>query len=281
LTQAEETFRNHCPGSTAEVRSCRQLSAWLTTQLGFEDLSRTEQWMREAEERDDAIGARRLRLLSVLAALVADDTAKAELRIRGSRADGPLDPNDVISLLAIPARMQLHLYRHEPHACRTLLDEIEKMFTSPLCAVRVWRASNHLAYARVGLVACAEDGDPEPTLERVEAHLAQLEALNLPQHADHARLLRAECAQRRGQSDEALRLLDAILKDDEQAADGAVVLAAARLCKARLCTAQQAAEATALREAAHSAMRSRGIENPIAFARLYAPAFDTASAAHG
>ncbi len=275
FTQAEELFRNHSPGSTAEVRSCRHLSSWLFGMLGqYDDLSRCEQWMREAEERDDRTGVQRFRLITALGALVADDPDKAAERIEQATGGEPADPMDVMGLLDVAARTQLALYRHDPAACRALLGDIDLLFASPLMAVIVWRGNNHVLRARAALMASEAETDREPLLRSAEDNLAELEQLNLPHFADHARLLRASIAHLRGERNEALRVLDAILKEAEQAADGPIVLATARLCRARMVDTN---EAERLSQEARATMRSRGVENGPAFARLFAPGFDAPS----
>jgi eukaryotic-like serine/threonine-protein kinase len=275
FTQAEDLFRNQCQGATAEVRTCRHLLAALYPMLGnFEDLARCEQWMREAEERDDRNGARRLRLLTVFAALIAGDTTKAEARIQQGRAGESFDVNDLTTLLEGLARSQLALYTADTQKCAALLGEIDRLLLSPLCAVRTWRGIFHLQRARVALMCSTADVDGT-RLGSTEQSLEALEELNMPNFADHARMLRAAVAWRRGQNDEARRILDTILADDEQAGDGPIVLATARLCKAQMVLPLEAAP---LREQARNAMRTRGIEDAVAFCRLYAPGFDRPAA---
>jgi eukaryotic-like serine/threonine-protein kinase len=271
FAQAEELFRTRCQNVAPEMRSCRLLYARALVMLGqFDELGVCEQWIREALECEDMLVATRLRLYCIPRMLLEDDVAQAQRTLDlpdGLTADGV----GLTKLFRLLAGAQLSLYCGDGAELERIATEMIAVRRSPLLGIRAWRSEFLLGLARALIGACAVAADREAVLASAEQALAKAEKLSLECHADHARLLRAALYFLRGEPDRARAAIDAILDDADTGGDGRLVLACARIRRAKL-EPGHAADAL-LREGQHE-LALRGVKEPLKFVRLYAPGFD-------
>lgn len=268
LSQAEEIFRTRSHGSRFQVRTCRQTIAYLFTVLGqSRDFMLVEQWIAEAEEREDLLGLTHLRLLAVHGALAEDDLERAE---RYVRAQGAWDDDAVglTLLLRGLAHSRLALYTGDVEGAPEFSEQLR--LPSPNYAVPSWRADRWLQVARLKLLEASQADDRQAVMREMAEAMAKCEATGVSYYADHLALCRAAAAYLSGDRDGALVQLDAVLTAAEQSGDGQILLACAALRKGQLLGGLDGARMVA---DAERSLQSRGIRRPLYFARIYAPGF--------
>jgi hypothetical protein len=247
------------------------LSAHVLGMLGqLDDLGLCEQWTRDAVNREDPVTAARLRLLLVPRLLADDEMARAHesLLISGEllgRRPG------LTALLHFNARAHIALYEDDEAALARVCADVEAALRSPLLVVRIWRSDHAIVRARVLLGASRDAEQPELLLGRVERCIETIGEIGLECHVDHARMLGAALAARRGEKAQAIELLDAILADADMVGDSRILLACARLRRGQLIGGEVGA---ALVREGERALIARGVKHPQRFARVYAPGFD-------
>ena len=268
LSQAEETFRTRCTGAVQQVRVCRQLMAYLFTVLGqARDFAMVEQWIDEADERDDLMGAIHLRLLAVHGALADDDRERAELYAHASE-----DWNGAVlgatELLSRLAQSRLALYSDDADGARRLSAQLSAPV--PMYAVPAWRADGWLQRARHKLLEARGTSQRDALLEEVENAMAHCESTGVMAYADHLALCQAALCHLRGDDLAATAVLDSVLDAGEHSGDGRLILACALLRKGQLAGAS---EREGLIAEAKERLILCGVRRPVRFARIYAPGF--------
>lgn len=270
LTQAEELFRNRCQGRSAEMRLCRQMLGRLYQQTGrLSDLRNVEQWAREAEEREDRVFSTHLRLLTILATLMDDDVERATRVLRQTEVALQEQRFGFSTILLALADIQLTLYSGDARSAGGLPHAYDA--DSPLWEIEPFRSDLAMLRAQLRVLSALGAEAPYDEEARVdaEASLAKLASYERDYYADHARLVRAALAHQRGNDAEAVRILEAILGDREQAGDGPIVLACARLRRGQLLGAEGITDV----ERARLELSGRGVNAPDSFVNLYAPGF--------
>jgi len=276
ITQAEELFRTRCQGRAVEMRLCRTQMARLYQMLGrLDELRNVESWTREAEEREDRISGTHLRLLTAFQMLVEDRVDSARRALLQARERLSEQRFGISTLIESLIETQLALYTGDAIGTTDIIEDRKEAID--LWTIEPWRSDRALMAAQVHLTA-ALDSDPQGLdirLRLAEESLAQLERLQRDYLADHVRLLRASIAHLRDDDAGAIQILEAILGDREQAGDGTIVLASARMRRGQLLGAEGRFEV----EQAHRELTQRGVVDPERFVRLYAPGFKVTSEA--
>jgi serine/threonine protein kinase/tetratricopeptide (TPR) repeat protein len=270
FAQALQSFRDRCTNVTPELRACQMLNARVLVQLGqLEELTVCEGWIREADDSDDLLTATRLRLAIVPRMLLDDDMERANHAV-SVPTDVHSDPNDLTHILIMLARTSLALYvdSHDDHV--RALEIQDKLRKSPLFGIRIWRADSTLARARLLLAAARHEANRSERLAQADRALAVIDKVALESHVDHARMLRAGLAYLRGQHDETLRWLDAILSDADMGGESRVIRACAQWRKGELIGGP---DGEALIRQGEAELRGRGAKDPSRFARIYSPGF--------
>jgi hypothetical protein len=271
FARAEDLFRNRCRNVMPELNACRMLYARTLVMLGqVDDHGQTERWLREAAQCEDPVAVARLQLIAVPRRLLLGDLPQAErgLEMPAELHDNPLG---LTRLLALSARAWLAHHRDDRTTLGELADESESMSRSPLFIVPVWQADHQVLRARTLLALSRHLPDPEPTLVRAEAAIAQLERLALECYVDHARILRATLLHRRGRDQEAAAAIDTIFAEADMGGESTLVRLCARMCKGRLLGGDEGA--TLVRDAERDLER-RGVTDTKGAARLYASGFE-------
>jgi tetratricopeptide (TPR) repeat protein len=271
LEQAEDLLRNRCTDGASALRTCRMLHARALAMSGdLDDLARCELWIREAAACDDVLLVTRLRLVACQRLLAEDDVAGVEGRVEPP----PELQNEAFGLtglLRFGVRINLAAYRLDKKALLRLANKVDAIGRSPLVRTRLWCSDYQAMRARVLLAANRLLPEDAQALARVEDAIERMDALEMDCNADAVRLLRASLAHQRGNTEEALAALDAIVVESDAAGDSGIVRACARMGKGHLLGGD--AGATLLAEGERE-LHARGVKEPIRFARLYAPGFE-------
>ena len=162
----------------------------------------------------------------------------------------------------------LYVDSHDDHV--RALEIQDKLRKSPLFGIRIWRADSTLARARLLLAAARHEANRTERLAQADRALAVIDKVALESHVDHARMLRAGLAYLRGQHDETLRWLDAILSDADMGGESRVIRACAQWRKGELIGGP---DGEALIRQGEAELRGRGAKDPSRFARIYSPGF--------
>jgi len=270
---AEELFRTRCRDVAPELSACRMLFAHVLGMLGqLDDLGLCEQWTREAMDREDAVVAARMRLLLLPRLLAADDVARAQdhavvaRELLGER-------HGLTALLYFNGRACIALYQHDQEALARVAADVDAAMRSPLLVVRIWRSDHLIVRARLLLAASRSAEQPELLLAKVEKAVEAIGEIGLECHVDHARMLSAAIAARRGHKALAIEALDTILADADMVGDSRILLACARLRRGQLVGGELGA---ALVQQGERALAAHGVKDPKRFARVYSPGFDDA-----
>jgi eukaryotic-like serine/threonine-protein kinase len=270
---AEELFRTRCRDVAPELNACRMLFAHVLGMLGqLDDLGLCEQWTREAIDREDAVVAARMRLLLLPRLLAADDVERAQDHAVVSR-ELLGERRGLTALLHFNGRAYIALYQHDQAALARVAADVDAAMRSPLLVVRIWRSDHMIVRARLLLAASRAAEQPELLLAKVEEAVESISDVGLECHVDHARMLSAAVAARRGDSALAIELLDSILADADMVGDSRILLACARLRRGQLVGGELGA---ALMQQGERALAAHGVKDPKRFARVYSPGFDDA-----
>ena len=271
LVLAEESLRTRCPGSAPEARFCRVAIGYLlVSACELEQLRSIGEWTREADDHEDLLAGTRLKLLTVLEALVLDQPERAEREITHTLTRWGRDRHDLTSELRDLALVQLALYRDDAARCR-LMAQNERVFSSAIASFPLIRTDALLLRARAGLLGSRAAHDTgKRLLQRALADAQAAAALRLPGFEPRIRLVRAGIELRRGERDTALSLLEAVLSDPGDAPDAPFLIACAERRKGELVGGELG---DALVTRSELALRAQGVHNPAAFVRLFAPAF--------
>jgi eukaryotic-like serine/threonine-protein kinase len=270
---AEELFRTRCRDVAPELNACRMLFAHVLGMLGqLDDLGLCEQWTREALDREDAVVAARMRLLLLPRLLASGEVARAQEHAVVPRELLGERPG-LTALLHFNGRAFVALYQHDREALAGVTADVDAAMRSPLLVVRIWRSDHMIVRARLLLAASRAAEQPEPLLVKVESSIETIGEIGLECHVDHARILSAAVAARRGDKALAVELLDSILADGDMVGDSRILLACARLRRGQLVGGELGA---ALVRQGERALAAHGVKDPMRFARVYAPGFDDA-----
>jgi tetratricopeptide (TPR) repeat protein len=268
---AEELFRTRCRDTVPEMNGCRMLSAHVLGMLGqLDDLGLCEQWTRDAMDHEDAVVAARLRLLALPRLLADDEVTRAQQHLLVS-SELLGEPHGLTYLLHFNARAAVALYEHDEDALARTSQDAEQVNRSPLLAIRIWRSDYVIVRARILLATSRVSSEPQRLLDKAERVIDTIGEVGLECHVDHARILSAALAARRGDKQQAIELLDSILADADMVGDSRILLACARLRRGQLVGGQLGA---ALVREGERALLARGVKHPHRFARVYAPGFD-------
>jgi hypothetical protein len=239
----------------------------------LDDLGLCEQWTREAIDREDAVVAARMRLLVLPRLLAAGDVERAQEHAVLPRELLGERPG-LTALLHFNGRAFLALYRHDVEALAEVTADVDAAMRSPLLVVRIWRSDHMIVRARLLLAASRASQQPDLLLAKVERAVETIGEIGLECHVDHARMLSAAVAARRGDTALAIEQLDAILADADMVGDSRILLACARLRRGQLLGGELG---TALVRQGERALAAHGVKDPQRFARVYAPGFDDVS----
>jgi serine/threonine protein kinase/tetratricopeptide (TPR) repeat protein len=274
FAQAEELMRAHCSNVAAELRSTRMLYArGLGMTCQFEDLGRCEQWVSEAVDSEDLLSATRLRILMIPNTLLEGNVAKAERALKLPE-ELRADAGGLTGLIHLQASVQLALYEDDVPRLKHIVQFLKETSASPLLAVRTWRSEQCIAVARLHLGLSVAEPDSEALLRTIDDGIGTLQRLALECHVDSVRMLSAALAYRRGQTEEAIKILDAILADTEIGGESVMLRTCARIAKGAIIGGTLGAEL--IRDATRM-LTARGVRDPLRFARTYAPGFPVAT----
>lgn len=209
-TQAEQIFKEHCPGSYWEQNLAVTYRYAAIEQVGgFKViLQEAPGRAREALEKEDRYGTAFLTLFVSFSHLVQDrpEEALQFLQEQRARLSGTYGAFHV--WVAIRTAHAL-LYRGEGHAALEHMQrEFERFEASPCARGRFYASTMRSLMARCYLAAAKVDPKARDTLiERSKHHARALASEALPHSSAMSALLRAEAAYKLGNRDEVVDLL--------------------------------------------------------------------------
>jgi hypothetical protein len=270
LRKAEELLRNHCRGMVFEMRLCRQAIAHqLLTVQRDPDSAVVREWLREADNHGDRVGASRLRQQLAIALLAGDDADGASAQIdAGLAGKRGMPQQSAANLQEAFARAQVQLYRGDADGCRATFYLLEDLGAgSSYQFIPLWRGVTLLLRARLALLARAGSGASSHLLQAASEAMNEAQALQLPCLERDLHLVRATLLVAQGRHAEAIAPLTAALATHNTQEPSLAGLFAQR-AHAQLTAGAQAAEAI------DTLLRKRGIANPRRYARMFTPGFE-------
>jgi hypothetical protein len=231
------------------------------------------EWIREAEDRGDAVSSARLRFLLATSLLAADEAQAALALLEAARKTAGANSSSLTSMAHARALGYVQLYRGDADACRASYYVLEEFFSTAGVAAPLQRAEMLLLRARLAVLARAGGDAGKSLLGRAKLATDQAEEVGLPCFEQDVQLMRACIAVAEGQHDLAAGALDRALDPRRRLTLASLF---ARRARAQL---QKTPEGDALAAAADEAIAQRGIANPRRMARLFAPAIEEMLAA--
>ena len=276
LQEAESVFTQECAGVAWELATVRVFSLWNLLYAGkYAELCRLAPiWSQEGADRGDLYQA-----VSIAAGqqpvceLIADRPDAALNILDESLRRWTQRDHNVQLAVAVYIRAWIYLYRGMPSTAVEILARewpgLKKNHYLRLSAVRQWLYS---ARAQSALALACTAADPAPLLRAADQDAGRLEAdYALYAHA-LARLIRAGCASVRGDTRNAMALLETTAAEFD-AADMTMMAAVARR---RLGELKGGADGRALIDESEAAMRAEGVRNPARLTLMFANGFETA-----
>jgi hypothetical protein len=270
LRKAEELLRNHCRGMVYEMRLCRQTIAHLLLTVQRDpDSALVREWLREADNHGDRVGAARLRQQLAIGLLAGDDADAANAQIDSSQAGTRGMPQwSATGLQEAFARAQVQLYRGDADGCRASFYLLEDgTGSSAYTIIPLWRGVTLLLRARLALLARAAPGASSHMLKAASEAADEAARLDLPCLEGDLQLVRASLLVAQGRRNEALPLLTAASATRDSQDPSTAVLFAQRAL-AQLTAGLAAADNV------DAQLRRRGIANPRRYARMFCPGFE-------
>jgi tetratricopeptide (TPR) repeat protein len=270
LRKAEELLRNHCRGMVYEMRLCRQAIAHLLLTVQREpDSALVREWLREADNHGDRVGASRLRQQLAIGLLASDDPDGASAQIDVSLAGTQGMPlSSATRLQEAFARAQVQLYRGDADGCRASFYLLEDgCGSSAYALIPLWRGVTLLLRARLALLARAAPGASAHMLKAARDAADEAAQLDLPCLERDVQLVRASLLVAQGRRAEALPLLTAA-----SATGGSQEPSTSALFAQRALAQLNAGAAGA--DDVDTLLRKRAIANPRRYARMFAPSFE-------
>ncbi|HMI92467.1 MAG TPA: protein kinase [Polyangiales bacterium] len=270
LRKAEELLRNHCRGMVYEMRLCRQAIAHLLLIVQRDpDSPLVREWLREADNHGDNVGASRLRQQLAIGLLAGDDADAANAQIDASLAGTRGLPQwSATNLLEAFARAQVQLYRGDADGCRASFYLLEDgSGSSAYTNIPLWRGVTLLLRARLALLARAAPGASSHMLKAASDAADEAARLDLPCLERDLQLVRASLLVAQGRRAEAQPLLNAA-STTRDAQDPSIAVLFAQRALAQLTAGGAAAENV------DTSLRKRGIANPRRYARMFCPGFE-------
>jgi len=273
--EGERIFSQECAGVAFELASVRIFTLWDLLYAGkyIELCRRAPVWMQEGADRGDlfqavSIGAGQRPICELIAG-----RPDAALNILEESLKRWTQRHYSMQLaIAVYIRTWIYLYKGEAAAAHELLDRewpiLKKNHYLRLSGVRQWLYS---ARGQSALALAQTASDPELHLRQAERAARKLESdVTVFAHA-LAGLIRAGCASVRGQTPNAMALLDKATADFT-AVDMAMMAAAARL---RLGELTGGASGRAFIEESEAAMKAEGVLDPARLTAIFANGFVT------
>jgi hypothetical protein len=272
LLHAEELYRNHCRGGAYEMRLSRMVIANLWVSILREgDANQLREWVREAEDRGDRVGAVRLRLSLALTALQSDQADLAQTQLEAAIEQSSGEVSVLTTTFAATARSTIALYRGDAEGCRASYYLLEEFFETALAGTRVWRQLVLMLRARLALLARAAPTPGRTPLQQAERALEEASKLGAPCFAEDMLLLQASVAAGRRDREGALRALSALPATPAERRDPSLPALFIQRARGQLLGG---AEGETLAQRANEALAKRGVVNPRRFARLFAPGLE-------
>ncbi len=269
--EAEPIFREQCTGVWWELTMTRTMIAWALAHSGRagELAMRINNWEPEGRARGDHFMVTNLLAFPMpIERLFAGDVSGAEAHLREALALWPYRGFHIQHVSVLFTQAQLELYRGDGRAaCEAVSRQWPAMVRSLQTQNQETRVMLRDVRARGAIAAAASGIDRERHLARAERDVRALDRERTPWVDAFAHRIRAGILLVRGDHDGAVKALRSSLPGLDEA--GLSLQAAA--VKRKLGALVGGTEGNTLSASANASMRERGIADPDALTRMYAP----------
>jgi eukaryotic-like serine/threonine-protein kinase len=271
LTSAEDLLRNHCRGCAYELRTARTALAQAQFVVKREaNAELIRDWLREATERGDPLGAGRLEHLLAVATLASGDVTAALLHVDNA-SQGPHASSSISRTTAVMARAAVHLYSGDVRACHESYVALAELWSTAQATVPFFRSILLLLRARLALLLHSSPIKTEDFLVSAEQAVAAVESLAMPCFEDDVRMVRACLAVMHAQPSAAFELLAPLLRAIGDGRSASLASLFAARAHGQLTGGEPGQRSI---ERAESRIVERGISHPRRFARLFLPGIE-------